>query len=153
MNRNILIAIVVILVIGGVVMVQNSSKTQTTNPGAQTQTPSEKDDSKMDKSETEPSASAMEDDEKNANEITLTSSGFSPATITIKAGEKVVWKNESGGPATVDSAQHPTHLVYPKLNLGRFEDGEELSLVFDEPGKYNYHDHLNASRFGTVVVE
>ena len=85
--------------------------------------------------------------------ITLTGSGFSPSTITVKAGTKVMWENKSGETAAINSAVHPTHLVYPPLNLGSFNNGESISLVFDKAGTYKYHNHLNPSQFGTVVVE
>lgn len=85
--------------------------------------------------------------------VALTSSGFGPQSLTVKAGTKVVWTNQSGTAAAVNSANHPTHLVYPRLNLGSFGNGDTLSLVFDQPGTYKYHNHLNASQTGVVVVE
>ncbi len=153
MNRNLVIVIVLIVLVGGFILVQNSSKTQApANTTVETQVPpAETAPSAMEESVTTAPENAMEKVEDTT--VTLTSAGFEPKTVTIKVGDKVVWKNAGGVAATVDSAQHPTHLVYPKLNLGRFEDGETLELVFDEAGRYNYHDHLNASRFGTVVVE
>lgn len=87
------------------------------------------------------------------NTVTESSDGFTPQTITVKAGTKVTWINKSGDVGNVSSANHPTHLTYPKLNLGDFADGETVSLVFDTAGAYKYHDHLNPNRFGTVVVE
>ena len=84
--------------------------------------------------------------------VTLTSSGFTPQSITVKAGTKVAWTNNSGTTATIDSAVHPTHLAYPPLNLGSFASGETLSLAFDQPGTYKYHNHLDASQTGVVVV-
>lgn len=85
--------------------------------------------------------------------VTVTALGFAPQTLTIKAGTKVLWMNKSGEVATVNSGAHPTHLVYPPLNLGEFGNGSSVQLVFDKPGTYNYHDHLNPSRTGTIVVE
>ncbi len=85
--------------------------------------------------------------------VTLTSSGFAPQSLTVKVGTKVVWTNQNGTAAAVNSASHPTHLVYPPLNLGNFGNGDTLSLVFDKPGTYKYHNHLNASQIGVVVVE
>ncbi len=85
--------------------------------------------------------------------ITVTSSGFDPQNLTIKSGTKVVWINKSGAMTTVNSAQHPTHLVYPALNLNEFADGSSVSLVFEKPGEYKYHDHLNPTRFGSIMVE
>lgn len=90
-------------------------------------------------------------DEQNA--VTLSQTGFSPATITVKAGTKVTWTNKSGIDATVSSDPHPAHTDYPPLNLGKFSDGATHSLTFDKPGTYGYHNHFNASEKGTVVVQ
>lgn len=96
---------------------------------------------------------ASESTTKKIESVTLASSGFEPQNITVKAGTKVTWINKSGSGATVNSAVHPTHLAYPPLNLGSFDDGETLTLVFDTPGTYKYHNHLNPSQTGVVVVE
>lgn len=96
---------------------------------------------------------ATQAEEQQEAVITITSSGFEPATVNIEAGTKVVWTNKSGSTATVNSALHPTHLIYPPLNLNGVSDNESVSLVFDEQGTYKYHDHLNPTRTGTVVVE
>lgn len=85
--------------------------------------------------------------------VTKTDNGFSPQSVTIKAGQSVTWINDSGTTATVDSSPHPAHTDFPFLNLGEFEDGNSMTLVFPDAGTYKYHDHLNSSHFGTVVVE
>lgn len=85
--------------------------------------------------------------------VALTDTGFTPKDITVKVGTRVVWENKSGKAATVNSADHPTHLLYPFLNLGEFADGSSVQVVIDKPGKYSYHNHLNASETGTVTVE
>ena len=90
---------------------------------------------------------------ENQASVTLTSSGFSPATLTIKAGTTVTWTNKSGSDATVNSNPHPVHTDYPPLNLGSFSDGGTLSLKFDKPGTYGYHNHLNPSEKGTIIVQ
>lgn len=86
-------------------------------------------------------------------EITLTKDGFDPASITIKTGTLIVWLNKSGAEASVNSADHPTHQLYPLLNLGRFPDGSSVSLIFDKAGTNKYHDHLHPDKTGTVIVE
>lgn len=93
--------------------------------------------------------------DKNATQaaVTLTATGFNPQIITVKVGTKVAWTNKSGENATVNSAPHPTHTAYPPLNLGTFVDGAIVSLVFDKAGSYGYHNHLDASQKGTVIVE
>ncbi|HYM65541.1 MAG TPA: cupredoxin domain-containing protein [Candidatus Sulfotelmatobacter sp.] len=85
--------------------------------------------------------------------VSVTSSGFEPQTIKIKAGTKVVWTNSSGGPVTVNSDPHPTHTLWPFLNLGKFDDGSSVSVVFDKAGTYTYHNHFSPEQKGTVIVE
>ncbi|MBF8249707.1 MAG: hypothetical protein HW400_308 [Candidatus Levybacteria bacterium] len=85
--------------------------------------------------------------------VTLSSSGFEPKEITVKAGTTVVWENKSGAAATVSSDNHPAHLLYPFLNLGEFADGASVQVAFEKAGKYSYHNHFNASERGFVMVE
>src|SRR5690348_14232512 len=85
--------------------------------------------------------------------ITLNTTGFSPDTLTIKAGTLVTWTNKIGKIAQVDSNPHPVHTSYPLMNFDTFSDGSSISLVFDKPGTYHYHNHLNPSQTGTIVVE
>ena len=85
--------------------------------------------------------------------VTLTPTGFNPSTLTIKAGTKVTWTNQSGETATVNSDPHPIHTDYPPLNLDEFSNGGTLSLTFDKAGTYGYHNHLNPSEHGTIVVQ
>src|SRR3972149_9123971 len=50
--------------------------------------------------------------------VILTKTGFAPTPLTVKAGTKVTWTNQSGTTATVNSSPHPAHTDYPPLNLG-----------------------------------
>ena len=85
--------------------------------------------------------------------VTLTDLGFTPKDTTVKIGTRIIWINKSGKAATVSSNDHPTHRLYPFLNLGEFARGSSLQAVVGETGKYSYHDHYNASQTGTVTVE
>lgn len=104
-----------------------------------------------------PSASNLQTASPSATQseemVTLTADGFRPNNLTIKAGATVVWVNKSGSTATVNSSPHPSHTDFPRLNLNSFPDGGTLSLTFDKPGTYKYHNHLNPSQFGTIVVQ
>ena len=102
---------------------------------------------------TSPTEAAATSPAASQNSVSLTSSGFTPATLTVKAGSTVTWTNNSGETATVNSDPHPTHTNYPPLNLGRFDNGGTLSLTFDKPGTYGYHNHLNPSERGTIIVQ
>ena len=88
------------------------------------------------------------------NVVTYSDSGFSPATITIKVGDTVVFKNESSRGMRVASNPHPVHTDYPgfdsKNSVG---NGESYSFAFDKAGSWGYHNHLNPGDGGTVVVQ
>ena len=139
------VLIIVLLVAGGFLLVNRA--------GNNSQAPSQAEPTEEVVSPIEEESPTETKEVQNEVVVTLTTSGFSPKTVTINAGDKVVFENQSGKTATVDSAPHPIHTAYPKLNLGNFEDGETHELVFPDPGTYNYHNHLNASQTGSVVVE
>ncbi len=87
------------------------------------------------------------------NVVTITADGFSPRVMTIKKGETVTWTNKDSNPHTVNSDPHPTHELYPILNtVGLIDAGQSKSLTFADPGTYTYHDHLEASLTGEVIV-
>lgn len=116
-----------------------------------TNTPSSANSSSM-KSEASITPSVTEINKQLANVI-LGDSGFVPKDIIVKVGTTVIWRNSSGKAATVSSDDHPTHQLYPFLNLGEFPNSSSLQVVFDKAEKYSYHNHYNASQTGTVTVE
>ena len=159
MNSKLLLFVVAVLLLGGVfIMSKNQNKLA---PVTKTQSGEEvADDESTEKAEEEAmeeetGEEVMEEDGEDADaaRVSVTEAGFEPQTVTVKAGTKVVWKNDTQATANVSSASNPTHLVYPPLNLGNFEPGEKVKLVFEETGEYKYHDHLSPTKFGTVVVE
>jgi len=85
--------------------------------------------------------------------VTFTASGFNPQTITVKIGTRVIWSNKSGATGTINSDNYPTNLLFPFLNLGRFNDGSRMSTLFNKLGKYTYHNQLNPTQKGTVIVK
>lgn len=87
------------------------------------------------------------------NSVTVTSSGFEPANITISVGQTLVWYNKGGTAVSINSAPHPTHSDYPPLNIGLVQDGASATLSFPTAGTYKYHNHLNPSQYGTITVQ
>lgn len=105
------------------------------------------------RSESQPqeNTSVPEDTAKQPNAISYTDSGFSPATITVKAGSTVVFENQTAKPMWVASDPHPIHTGYSKFD--QRSSGDSYSFTFTEPGTYPYHNHLSPQDRGTVVVE
>ena len=150
MSRNWMIGVivVVVLIVGGVMLTRPKQPAAPVTEETPTNTQTE--------SSTDSAVPTQATDEAMMEEavaVSITSSGFSPKEVKIKAGEKITWMNEDSAVHTVNSAVHPTHQVYPPLNLGNVQAGGKVSLTFPTPGTYKYHDHLNPSLTGSVIVE
>jgi|SRR5581483_870457 len=143
-NKIVLSTIAVIVVLGGVFLLSKRSNQKST----QNTTPASVQNQNTVQGKTTPTVVAPK-----TTTVTLTSSGFEPATVTVSSGTIVIWVNKSGEPGTVNSDPHPTHNLWPFLNLGEFKDGSSVQVKFDKAGIYTYHNHLNPSQKGTVVVQ
>lgn len=150
MVRNILIAIVIIAVLGGGAYLLLSQNKQAAQPSLSQ--PASEETKEVSPTNSSMSATTTPEEAKEAA-ITLTATGFNPATITIKAGTKVTWTNSSGATGNVSSDPHPIHTNYPPLNLGSFANNSSVSLTFDKAGTYGYHNHLNPGEKGTIIVQ
>ncbi len=109
-----------------------------------------------------PSPSAAPSAPSAAKTIEITASGFSPSTLTIKAGDTVAFVNKDTTQHWPASAMHPIHTVYPETGgcIGSKFDackglaaGETFEFTFTHVGSWKYHDHLNPSLWGTIVVQ
>ncbi len=88
-----------------------------------------------------------------ATAVTLTASGYSPATVTVKVGQTVTWTNSSGSSATVTSDPHPTHTDLPGFDSPTLAEGGTYQYTFTQKGSWGYHNHLDPTTKGTVVVQ
>ena len=100
--------------------------------------------------------------------IIYSDTGYSTATLNVKVGDTVTWKNNSSSNMWTASGMHPSHVVYSSTALtahcpdvlGTAFDackgiapGDSWSFVFNKVGGWGYHNHLKASHFGKVIVE
>lgn len=139
MNKKLIIALVVIVVLGGGVWAYfatrpNASAPQATEPSSET--------------ENQPSDTESE----TAAEIVYTDDGFSPKTLTVKAETNVRVVNQSSGPLQLSSDDHPTHTKHPELNMSTIAAGSEGALEVKTVGTWGYHNHQKSSDKGTIVV-
>ena len=146
------VVVVLLLALGGwFVLKSQNSATPSPTPAATAVIQTVPSPSPMDSSAPTSSSSSATTGEQM---VTISSSGFSPATVTIKAGQTVTWTNKDTAMHTVNSDPHPVHTAYPPLNtVGRLSPGQVKSLSFPTAGTYRYHDHLNPDWTGTVVVQ
>lgn len=99
--------------------------------------------------------------------VTYSATGFSPANITIKKGEAVMWTNISTGGMWVAADEHPGHAGYDGTDRkthcaagapSSFDQcvasaaGSQWSFTFNKVGTWKYHNHVGESFGGTVTV-
>ncbi|MAZ67731.1 hypothetical protein CL652_03105 [bacterium] len=86
--------------------------------------------------------------------VTYTNEGFVPREVTISAGETVVFVNKSSRPMWVASNLHPAHTILPTFDqFSSTATGGSYRYTFDQVGEWTYHDHVNASQMGVVIVQ
>jgi plastocyanin len=76
---------------------------------------------------------------------TINARVYLPASITVAAGQTITWHNETLGPHTVTST---TGL----FNSERIEGGTSYSLVFANPGTFDYYCTVHPFMKGVVTV-
>lgn len=150
MNKTIIVvAIVAVVILGGYFLLREANQ-----PVAPFPQPSS--------GQTIPQPSVDRMPVAKENVVTYTNAGYSPATLQIKKGETVTFKNKSSKSMWTSAATHPTHRDYPITGgcLGSTFDackgvqpGDSWSFKFDIVGAWKYHNHTNSSNTGTIVVE
>lgn len=94
-------------------------------------------------------------DEEVAGEVTITmsESGFSPASVAVKPGTKVQFVNNGQALHWPASAVHPTHTVLPGFDAKRgLATGETYAFTFNKSGVWTCHDHLVPNLTCVVTV-
>lgn len=94
---------------------------------------------------------------QSAATVTFSDSGVDQATVTIKSGQAITWINNSSKTIQVASANHPTHTLNPELSNGQFvlelAPGASSTVTLNKAGTWGFHNHLNPSVTGEVVVQ
>ena len=80
-----------------------------------------------------------------ANTVTISGMAFSPASITIKAGQTVTWVNQ-------DSIAHTVTSDQGLWDPGSLAPGASYQQTFATAGQYAYHCTIHPFMTGTVVV-
>jgi plastocyanin len=139
MNRNIIgIALALVIAAGGWYMLQG-----TPAANEETQTPA------------------------TGTTVIYSDRGFSPASLTVPLGTTVTFINQSSRDMWVASAMHPAHTVYSGTSLSEhcpdtantafdacaaITSGNSFSFTFNKEGTWKYHNHTNATDYGSVVA-
>lgn len=87
------------------------------------------------------------------NLISMRSSGFEPSTLTVEKGTNVIFRNDEIIDRWPAANDHPTHKSYPEFDPKKaIKSTEVWTFVFDKVGTWKFHDHLNLSYKGTIIV-
>jgi plastocyanin len=111
-------------------------------------------------------SSQQNSSEDIAATVRYTSSGFTPSNVTINKGQSVRFVDSTSQGVWVGSNDHPDHTKYDGTDtLSHCQAGERVGdpfdscgavesfvFTFDKEGSFGYHDHLDASKQGKVIV-
>jgi plastocyanin len=78
--------------------------------------------------------------------VSIKSTGFSPASITLEHGDSVTWKN-------VDRVEHQVVANDGSFASPILAPGKSYTFTFRRAGTYRYHDALKTRLTGTVRVK
>jgi len=92
-------------------------------------------------------------DAQSANTIVYSDSGFSPASLTVKSGTPVTITNKSSRTLKFSSDPHPMHTDNPELNEDSLAAGQSQTLTPTTTGKHGIHDHNDATKTMTLIVQ
>lgn len=89
--------------------------------------------------------------------VSYNSAGATPKTLTIHAGDAVIFKNTTATEVWPASDPHPTHSLCAGFDARRgLKNGEEYTLTFPDVKTCTYHSHLdplNTALRGTIIVQ
>lgn len=95
----------------------------------------------------------LEDQAVFGSTIVYRDSGFSPQVLRTLSGTLITVENESSRNLEFSSDPHPSHTGNPELNADAVEPGEEITFTVTRGGTWGYHDHLNPSYRGHIIVD
>jgi plastocyanin len=90
-------------------------------------------------------ASAASGEKTVSKTVSITATGFSPETVTIRPGDTVTWKN-------TDTTAHQIVSDTGLFKSNKLQPGESYSYKFDVESSYSYHDAMKTSTSGVVNV-
>lgn len=135
------LGVLAIIVLGAFFLSKNNKVSVPTAPSA-TETP------------TTTSTDLVESPTIESMMVTYSDSGFLPASLTVKVGDTVTFKNQSGKSMWVASAPHPIHTAYPEFDAQKgVVRGEIYTFKFTKAGTWKYHNHFDPSDTGTIIAQ
>ncbi len=84
--------------------------------------------------------------------VSITSKGFVPAVLNVKAGTRIVWTNTDQTVHQIVSNPHPTHKDLPGLKSEILNKDQTYEYMADKTGSFGYHDEMNPVINGRIEI-
>lgn len=87
-------------------------------------------------------------------QVSYTDQGFMPSSLEVRQGQTVKFMNVSTRGMWVASLPHPSHTLYPTFDQ-KIEGtrGEFYEFTFTKSGTWKYHNHVDPSKTGIIIVK
>jgi len=83
-----------------------------------------------------------------------TENGFVPGVMNVKVGDTVTFVNQSDAGMWVASNPHPKHTGLSGFDeKAESKNGESYKYTFTKTGEFSYHNHVNPTKVGIIVVD
>ncbi len=87
--------------------------------------------------------------------VSITNSGFVPATISVNADDQITWTNSDSVPHQVAADPHPAHDSITDFDSSiALQPGDSLGFFFETAGTFSLHDESNPSdsRYRLTII-
>ncbi len=84
--------------------------------------------------------------------LTFNGSSFDRKVLEVKSGGTLTVVNASSVALQFDSDPHPIHTDNSELNVEIILPGASKTVTLRKTGTWGYHNHLNASQGGKIIV-
>src|SRR6185437_6234801 len=133
----VVVVVVVIVVVAGFLYLNRKNaasmkmpaQSTSTQTGTQTQSPTD---------------SASSAPMVAGDSVTIQNFAFSPASLTVKVGDKVTWTNQ-------DSVGHSATSDNSDFDTGVLQQEQSGSVTFRKAGTYTYHCSVHPNMHGTII--
>jgi plastocyanin len=144
------VSVIAILAVGGYLALRSPKSDSPNSSSSSSQQPSESNQNNTTPATTSPGTNTTKE---AAATITFDGKGFSPASVTVKAGDTIRITNSSSDPLSFNSDPHPTHTDEPELNVGDVSTGSSQTFTVTKSGTWGYHNHFDQSQRGSITVQ
>jgi plastocyanin len=151
MTKLLLVIAAIVIVGGGALVLTHDTNTTSTKTTSNTSPASTSKPKQSIPEQTNPAKNTS--DQKAAATIVYDGKGFSPSSLTVKAGTAVGIKNTSNQALQFDSDPHPAHTDDTDLNANFVSPGETKTITVVKTGTFGYHNHLIPSQTGSITIQ